>query len=210
MPSEKARKFISRKSAEKGAAIGDNDSELKTLRDQINKEHGELLASFRKGMNHALRVGALLDAVKAKLGHGSFNLWIADNCKFSLPTAKLYRRLHRLSTEMPEMRDKILDLDLNSAPELLREERDRRHWDEYHRCNAPRLDHDALVALLRERVDDVTDVAFTIKARMGDAAWNKWTGRSAEFLKQLCQPPDLEFPEELKPLPAKQADDDDT
>jgi hypothetical protein len=103
----------------------DGDPDLEKLKYEINKEHQEVLTTFRKSLEHALRIGALLDAVKQKLGHGLFGWWMKKHCQFSLSTAKLYHRLFRRLNQMPDMRSKIIDLDLNGADAVLKGE-----WEE--------------------------------------------------------------------------------
>lgn len=53
----------------------------------------ELIATFRTGLDHALRAGVLLLRVKRLVPHGEFTRWIEQNLPISARTARVYTRL---------------------------------------------------------------------------------------------------------------------
>src|SRR5438034_632321 len=53
--------------------------------ERINAAHAAVVAAERDALRHAVRAGALLEAMKGRLGHGRFLPWIAEHCDFACP-----------------------------------------------------------------------------------------------------------------------------
>jgi hypothetical protein len=67
---------------------------LVELAKRITHEHAQVTACFRKGVDHALRAGELLEQAKAECGHGSWMAWLELNCpSVSVRQAQRYLRL---------------------------------------------------------------------------------------------------------------------
>lgn len=62
------------------------------LGERVNAEHRLARQSAETAVQHAIRCGELLSEQKARLPHGTFGKWIADNCEFSQATANNYMR----------------------------------------------------------------------------------------------------------------------
>jgi hypothetical protein len=75
---------------------------LDELAAQINAEHDECIAAFKRGLDHAMRAGDLLIQAKALVGHGKWMPWFRKHCpRMSERTAQVYMRLarHRAQVE---------------------------------------------------------------------------------------------------------------
>jgi len=57
----------------------------------INREHMEVGASLRRGLEHARRAGELLIQAKGQVGHGEWLPWLKDH-----PLSALTRARHRV------------------------------------------------------------------------------------------------------------------
>jgi hypothetical protein len=68
---------------------------LAELAAQINTEHDECKATFKRGLDHAMRAGDLLIQAKALVGHGNWLLWFREHCHMAERTAQVYMRLAR-------------------------------------------------------------------------------------------------------------------
>lgn len=175
-----------------GFAIINANLTLEQLASRINEDHEAVLAAYRSSIERALDAGNRLDEVKQRVGYGHYGAWVKRNCSFSIASAQLYHRIARRLAEMPDMRAKILELDLNKADELMRREREKR-------MNAERLDLQSLESALCEYVCGASEVVQQTKKRVGDNAWERWVGPTADFVKLLLEPPrPLSLPLELK------------
>ena len=74
---------------------------LSTIAAEINTEHGLVIESFRRGLQHARRAGALLTAAKEQLDHGAWLPWLREHCPdISIQVAQRYMRIHTRSSEL--------------------------------------------------------------------------------------------------------------
>ena len=100
--------------------------------ERINAAHAAVVAAERDALRHAVRAGALLEAMKGRLGHGRFLPWIAEHCDFGDRTAQLYMQLAReLGKRNPK---RVSDLTLRAAIALLRVPAQRPPWLRPSRC----------------------------------------------------------------------------
>ncbi len=68
---------------------------LDELAVKINDEHRQAEAAVRTAVEHVVRAGDLLIEAKGRCEHGKWGYWVADNCKFSDRTARMYMRVAR-------------------------------------------------------------------------------------------------------------------
>lgn len=98
----------------------DNDDYLLGLAATANKAYAEAQVCFKSGVEHAMRAGRALIKAKAKLGHGAWYPWLANNFDGSERTAQLYMRLVRYSSLLDdETRNDVADLSLREAAEMV-------------------------------------------------------------------------------------------
>jgi hypothetical protein len=92
-------------------------SDIRDLANRIRAEHREVLASTRRGLQHAMACGDLLQRARDEAGHGNWLAWLAANCP-EIPerTASQYMRLarHRAEIETVKSAD-IADLTITGA-----------------------------------------------------------------------------------------------
>ena len=63
---------------------------------QIKAEHEAVAASFKRGLEHAMRAGDLLIEVKKQLRHGEWLPWLEKNCGGVTPrSAQHYMKLSK-------------------------------------------------------------------------------------------------------------------
>jgi hypothetical protein len=76
--------------------------ELADLADGINRAFrlGNLAAN--QAVEHARRVGELLDQAKSRVGHGRFQQWVRENCVFGYRMAARYLEVFRRRPEFEE------------------------------------------------------------------------------------------------------------
>jgi hypothetical protein len=72
---------------------------LADLAARIREEHGLVIESLKRGLEHAIRAGDLLREAKAQLAHGEWLPWL-DQCDISDRTARHYMRLSRYAPEL--------------------------------------------------------------------------------------------------------------
>lgn len=94
--------------------------ELTQLAAEINAEHLQCLQAIRASLDHALKVGQLLNAAKELVDHGGWLPWIEDNCEFSERTARAYMRVSRNWPQLSKTAT-TADLTLSGALKLLQE-----------------------------------------------------------------------------------------
>jgi hypothetical protein len=75
-------------------------SKLAKLAAEINAEHDQCLATFKRGLDHAMRAGGLLIQAKVLVGRGNWLLWFREHCHMSERTAQVYMRLARHSAQV--------------------------------------------------------------------------------------------------------------
>jgi hypothetical protein len=78
---------------------------------QINAEHDECLAAFKRGLDHAMRAGDLLIQAKALVGHGNWLDWFGGHCRMSKRTAQVYMRLARHRAQVESAGPAFLTID---------------------------------------------------------------------------------------------------
>src|SRR5579885_1888945 len=64
--------------------------ELVVSAEDINEAHRLAQSSAEAAVEHALKCGRLLLAMKKKTGHGQWQSWIEENCSFGYSTAARY------------------------------------------------------------------------------------------------------------------------
>lgn len=69
------------------------NAELKQLAASANKEHFAGQKAAQSFIEHARSCGDYLIKGKQIVGHGSFEDWVAKNCKFSIQQARRYMRI---------------------------------------------------------------------------------------------------------------------
>ena len=101
-----------------------NDAALTDLAGRINTEHEACHASMQKGLEHALKAGALLLEAKAGLLHGEWLPWLGENCPdISERTAQNYTRLARQLPKLgPEKAQRVADLSYRDAIQVVSQE----------------------------------------------------------------------------------------
>ncbi len=94
-----------------------NNAALADLAGRINTEHEACHASMQKGLEHALKAGALLLEAKAGLPHGEWLPWLGDNCpEVKERTAQAYMQLAReLPKFEPEKAQRVAGLSMRDA-----------------------------------------------------------------------------------------------
>lgn len=78
---------------EQTIVIPDENVEIYDVVEEINHEHELCIGSMRNSIEHALRVGELLNEQKQRIPEGEWMLWIKMNCSFSYKQAWKYSRL---------------------------------------------------------------------------------------------------------------------
>jgi hypothetical protein len=68
---------------------------LDTLARQINEEHRAFLTTFRKTLEHAIKVGELLTQAKEQCPYGKWLPWLEGNFEGAARTAQDYMRLYK-------------------------------------------------------------------------------------------------------------------
>lgn len=76
---------------------------LAELADRANAEHHAYEATQSAAVAHAIAAGEALHAAKARLKHGEWGAWVAENCEFSERTARRYMRIAAYRTRVADM-----------------------------------------------------------------------------------------------------------
>lgn len=94
---------------------------LSTVAAEINAEHNLFCESLRRGLQHARRCGALLNAAKKQLDeHGQWLPWLREHCPdISIQVAQRYMRIHKRWAELEANTYFSTHLGLNEALGLL-------------------------------------------------------------------------------------------
>ncbi len=99
---------------------GTNLPALDALAERINTEHEACHASMQKGLDHALKAGALLLEAKAGLPHGEWLPWLKENCPdISERTVQRYMRLAENRDELRTKSATVADLTMRAAEAAL-------------------------------------------------------------------------------------------
>lgn len=97
-----------------------NNAALADLAGRINTEHEACHASMQKGLEHALKAGALLLEAKAGLPHGEWLPWLGNNCPgISERSAQRYMRFTQNRGELESKTATVADLTIRAAEGLL-------------------------------------------------------------------------------------------
>ena len=100
--------------------IPSNMTALDNLAARINSEHEACHASMRKGLEHALKAGALLLEAKAGLPHGEWLPWLKENCPdIGERTVQRYMRLAENRDELGAKSATVADLSMRAAEKAL-------------------------------------------------------------------------------------------
>jgi hypothetical protein len=87
---------------------------------RIETEHEATVTAFKHGAEHAMAAGDLLiEAKTLKKRGGQWLPWLADHCSMSERTAQLYMRLSRNRPEIQANTQRVADMSLRGAVELL-------------------------------------------------------------------------------------------
>ena len=69
--------------------------EIYDIVEEINREHELCIGSMRNTLEHAIRVGELLNEQKEKVPQGEWYIWVRMNCSFAERQAQYYMRIAR-------------------------------------------------------------------------------------------------------------------
>jgi len=86
---------------------------------QINAEHESAFGKAREALEHARRAGELLLQVKAEVGHGGFQVWIAEHCDFTARQAQRYMTVSENWAAIVAKYDTVSHLTLRGALKLI-------------------------------------------------------------------------------------------
>jgi hypothetical protein len=67
----------------------------------VRKAHGRVIESCRMNLQHAKRVGELLNFAKDSMAHGHWQQWVVEHCGFSPRSARNYMRIARSCYAFP-------------------------------------------------------------------------------------------------------------
>jgi Protein of unknown function (DUF3102) len=117
---------------------------LDELRAAIEHEHACAIEAYRDAVLHAIRAGDLLLQAKARVGHGGWLPWLADNFPASTRTAQGYMRLARHREDAQRLAHlgiaqalralRCGELSAHDAREVARELRLDEEWQAFAQC----------------------------------------------------------------------------
>jgi hypothetical protein len=93
-------------------------ADLPALVIRANDEHAACEAAIRSALQHAKACGVALLAAKKSVGHGGWEKWIGENCKFSVRMARNYMTIAKGWRQLAN-RQRVAEMDLE--PMSLRE-----------------------------------------------------------------------------------------
>ena len=100
----------------------DRSNSLADLAARIRSYHAATVAALNTSVIHAMAAGDLLIEAKAKVPHGQWLPWLAENCIISERTAQLYTKLAKnratIEKAMANPQSAVADLTLNEAAAL--------------------------------------------------------------------------------------------
>jgi hypothetical protein len=103
--------------AQPGGLVLDDLGELAA---RIQREHEACSASFKRGLEHAIACGYLLNQAKAKLGHGTWLAWLKLECPdINKRTAQSYMRLAAHRPLIEAKCATVAHLTINAALDLI-------------------------------------------------------------------------------------------
>jgi N6-adenosine-specific RNA methylase IME4 len=98
----------------------DDVAALAKLATQINAEHQAVIGAVKRGIEHAFAAGELLLEAKAKVGHGGWLSWLAENCPdVSERSAQRYMKLAEGRVVLEAKSATVADLTLREAERIL-------------------------------------------------------------------------------------------
>jgi hypothetical protein len=101
-----------------------NDLEVRTdCEKEISRLHAEINAHAQQTVVAALRIGQLLNAQKARLGHGAFMPWVKENLPFTHKTATTYMALYYHESIIRRKLETLSNFTLMDAYALVAEKR---------------------------------------------------------------------------------------
>ncbi len=92
---------------------------LAEIAERIRSEHGEVGAALTRGIVHAITAGELLIEAKAKLKHGQWEPWLAENCAIPARTARHYMRLAKHKDKLTDENGNVCRFGVTEAVGLL-------------------------------------------------------------------------------------------
>ena len=90
---------------------------------RLKTEYKSACEAFRRGAVHALNCGALLNEIKAKLGYGNWEHWLATESPVSPRTARRYQYLANNIAKLEASLPNLADLTVHAAEQFLKDER---------------------------------------------------------------------------------------
>jgi Protein of unknown function (DUF3102) len=97
----------------------DGSNYLADLAARIRAEHEASAVAMKRGLEHAINAGRLLIEAKEQLKHGQWLPWLEEHCAMSERSAQLYMRLARHAPELEANPQRVADLSVRGAAELL-------------------------------------------------------------------------------------------
>ena len=98
----------------------DIDDKLARLAREANEAHAQAQDLFKRGTEHAMAAGKALLKAKAKLKHGAWGPWLAQNFEGSERSAQLYMRLTKHIRGLDdETRNAVAELSLREAAQTI-------------------------------------------------------------------------------------------
>jgi hypothetical protein len=112
----------------------DPSNSLADLAARIRSEHEASHAAMQRGCEHAINAGRLLMEAKAQIPHGGWLPWLEEHCQVSERMAQVYMRLAKHEPELAANPQRVADLTVRGAVELLappRRASDFPHWKDW-------------------------------------------------------------------------------
>jgi hypothetical protein len=104
---------------EVGSNAGVLPARLGELAVTIRREHEAAAEAVKRGLNHAIAAGQLLNEAKALLRHGEWLPWLRDRCAISDRTARLYMSLAKNRELLEGQIGNVADLSVRGAAALI-------------------------------------------------------------------------------------------
>ncbi len=90
------------------------------IAERINAEHQSYIGAMRRGIEHAINAGELLQEAKDKMGHGHWAGWLRKECPTIQPrTARLYMQIAKGKAKVRAKMATVADLTLQQAATLV-------------------------------------------------------------------------------------------
>ncbi|WP_375308393.1 DUF3102 domain-containing protein [Bradyrhizobium sp. A11] len=104
---------------EVGGDLSVAPARLRELAATIRHEHEAAAEAVRRGLNHAIAAGQLLNEAKVLLRHGEWLPWLRDHCAISDRTARLYMSLAKNRDLLDGQIGNVADLSVRGAAALI-------------------------------------------------------------------------------------------